>query len=66
MVAYRSRKLAGQWVENDMDGDGFQVSQEFTEMLFRPVFAHFRQHKEAMFGAYVSGKLEYEYFRKNG
>ena len=66
MVAYRSRRMAGQWVENDTDGDGFQDSRELTEALFKSVFTHFEQHKQAMLSSYIGGRMGYDYFRKYG
>jgi len=66
MVAYRSRRIASQWVEGGSDGEGFVDNRKFTETLFRAVFAHFHQHKEDWYRAYLAGTLSYNYFRKHG
>jgi hypothetical protein len=64
MVAYRSRRMTNQWVDNNIDGDGFQDSVEFTNALFSSVFTHFQQNKSALLEAYINGTPGYEYFRK--
>lgn len=66
MVAYRSRRLTDQWVDNNIDGDGFQDSVELTNALFSSVFTHFQQNKAATLEAYINGTLGYEYFGKQG
>lgn len=48
------------------DGEGFEDNHEFTETLFRTVFAHFSHHKDSMRDAYLAGSLDYEYFKKHG
>ncbi len=66
MVAYRSRRIASQWADGVKDGEGFEDNREFTKTLFNSAFAYFDQHKEAVFRAYSSGSLDYDYFRKHG
>ncbi|MGC3961491.1 MAG: DUF3800 domain-containing protein [Verrucomicrobiota bacterium] len=66
MVAYRSRRIANQWVDNNPDGDGFQDSFEFTDALFRSVFVHFKQNKSDLIKAYLNGTMNYDNFRKGG
>lgn len=66
MVAYRSRRIASQWADGVKDGEGFEDNREFTQTLFKSVFAYFGQHKEAIFRAYSSGALDYDYFKKHG
>jgi hypothetical protein len=66
MVAYRSRRMTTHRADNNVEGDGFQDSVEFTNALFSSVFTHFHQNKTTMFEAYIDGTVGYEYFRKHG
>ena len=66
MVAFRSRRIASQWVEGGPDGEGFVDDREFTERLFRSIFVHFHQDKDEWYRAYMAGTLSYDYFRKHG
>jgi hypothetical protein len=52
-------------VDNNVNGDGFQDSVEFTNALFSSVFIHFKQNKAAMLDVYINGMAGYEYFRKH-
>jgi hypothetical protein len=66
MVAFRSRRIASQWVEGGPGGEGFVDDREFTERLFRSVFMHFHRHKDELYLEYMAGTLGYNYFRKHG
>jgi len=66
MVAFRSRRIASQWVGDGPDGEGFVDDREFTERLFRSIFVHFHQDKDEWYRAYMAGTLSYDYFRKHG
>jgi hypothetical protein len=62
MVAYRSRQITSQWI----DGEPLVGSKEFTDALFATTFAFIDTRKEQVLRAYLSGELNYDYYRRRG